>query len=139
MTELSWEFALKNLSYWTVLALVSIGIINGLMNREKKKGSQKDMKLNPKYQAILKLNELLDKKKIPHELTRRIDGWKIAYPNERYCIFDAIEHHYSYGSDEDLMEVWEEGVDDVIGHLDVETVLRMFEKIHEEKGFKKNE
>lgn len=96
------------------------------------------MELNPRYQAILVVKEALDEKKIPHEITRKIDGWKIAYPNETYCIFYVIEHRYSYGSDKDLMEAWGEGFDDVIGCLDVETVLQMFEKIHKEKGNRKN-
>ena len=90
-------------------------------------------KLNPKYQSILKLNEELNKRKIPHELSRLMDGWKIAYPNNMECIFDVIEHCGSYGREEDLMEAYGDGIEDVEGFMDVQTALLHFERVHKRK------
>lgn len=91
----------------------------------------KDMNtLNPKYKAIIVLDYKLTEKKIPHELLRLMDGWKIAYPNEEKCVFDVIEHRGSYGHTEDLMEAYGDGIEDVIGFMDIDTALSHFERVH---------
>ena len=91
----------------------------------------KDMNtLNPKYKAIIVLENKLTEKKIPHELLRLMDGWKIAYPNNEQCVFDVIEHRGSYGHTEDLMEAYGDGIEDVIGFMDIDTALSHFERVH---------
>lgn len=91
----------------------------------------KDMNtLNPNYKAIIVLDYKLSEKDIPHELTRVMDGWKIAYPNEHKCIFDVIEQRGSYGHTEDLMEAYGDGIEDVIGFMDIDTALSHFERVH---------
>lgn len=87
--------------------------------------------LNDKYKAILEVDKKLTEEGIPHELLRLIDGWKIAYPNQDDCRFDVIEHKYSYGHNEDLMEAMGEDLDDYVeGHCDVERAMELFRKIH---------
>lgn len=93
---------------------------------------EKYVKLNENYKSILKLDELLRKKEIPHELTRIFNGWKIAYPNEEECIFDVIEHSGSYGNTEDLMEAYGDGIEDVEGFMDIETALKHFDRVHKQ-------
>ena len=93
---------------------------------------EKYVKLNENYKSILKLDELLTQKEIPHELTRCFNGWKIAYPNEEECIFDVIEHSASYGNTEDLMEAYGDGIEDVEGFMDIETALKHFERVHKQ-------
>ena len=91
----------------------------------------KDMNiLNPNYKAIIVLDYKLTEKKIPHELLRLMDGWKIAYPNDEQCVFDVIEHRGSYGHTEDLMEAYGDGIEDVIGFMDIDTALSHFERVH---------
>ena len=91
----------------------------------------KDMNaLNPNYKAIIVLDCKLTEKKIPHELLRLMDGWKIAYPNDEQCVFDVIEHRGSYGHTEDLMEAYGDGIEDVIGFMDIDTALSHFERVH---------
>ena len=99
------------------------------------KGVQQTMyELNKNYKAILELDKILTEKGIPHKLSRVMDGWKIAYPNNIECIFDAIEHRGSYGHEQDLVEVWGNGLEDVIGWLNVEQALAHFERVHQEEG-----
>lgn len=88
--------------------------------------------LNPKYQAILEVDRLLTEENIPHKLLRLMDGWKIAYPNNKECIFDVIEHLGSYGHESDLMEAYGYSIDDVEGHLSVDDAMKLFRKVHEE-------
>lgn len=90
--------------------------------------------LNPNYKAIIVLEYFLKQKNIPYEMSRLMDGWKIAYPNEEECIFDVIEHRGSYGRTEDLMEAYGDGIEDVEGFMDIETALAHFERVHKKYG-----
>lgn len=92
--------------------------------------------VNENYKAILELDKILTEKGIPHQLSRLYDGWKVDYPNIHDSVLDVIEHGGSYGHQNDLMEAWGKGVDDVEGWLNVEQALAYFEKAHQEEGAK---
>lgn len=64
-------------------------------------------KLNPSYKEILKLNTMLDNAKIPHMMRRLDDGWQVIYTpyHPDFWVADAIETRYSYGVDDDLLEL----------------------------------
>ena len=63
--------------------------------------------LNPSYKEILKLNTMLDNAKIPHMMRRLEDGWQVIYTpyHPDSWVADAIETRYSYGVDDDLLEL----------------------------------
>lgn len=63
--------------------------------------------INPNYKEILKLDKMLSKEAIPHALRRLDDGWQIIYApsNPEKWVLDAIEASYSYGSEDDLIEI----------------------------------
>lgn len=64
-------------------------------------------KLNPSYNEILKLNTMLDNAKIPHMIHRLDDGWQVIYApyHPDSWVADAIETRYSYGAEDDLLEL----------------------------------
>lgn len=64
-------------------------------------------KLNPSYNEILKLNTMLDNAKIPHMMRRLNDGWQVIYTpyHPDSWVADAIETRYSYGAEDDLLEL----------------------------------
>lgn len=64
-------------------------------------------KLNPSYNEILKLNTMLDNAKIPHIMRRLDDGWQVIYTpyHPDSWVADAIETYYSYGAEDDLLEL----------------------------------
>ena len=87
---------------------------------------------NPKYQEILKLDEMLTEANIPHTLETCNDGWRVCYPTGLYepgYVMDVDEHFGSYGSWEDKLEISglltpkEEQIDYVAGFLDAEDVF----------------
>lgn len=87
--------------------------------------------IDPKYQEILKLDEMLTEANIPHVLDKMFDGWQICYPttySEGGCVMDAVEHHGSYGNSEDLLEIMglltPEEEDDVLGYLTAADVFK---------------
>ena len=91
--------------------------------------------LNPAYKEISKLAEMLSDTDIPHTIVRLFDGWQIGYPilpRDGDCVCSVIQHHISYGSEYDLLEIEglltpEEGhFDEVVGNLTAEDV---FERI----------
>ena len=85
-----------------------------------------------KYNAVLLLKEMLEKEEIPFDFDELFGGYIIAYPTKKDCICSAIEHKYSYGSSDDLLEIRglltdeEEDYDDVAGYL---TALNVFDRI----------
>lgn len=95
--------------------------------------------LNPNYKSIIVLEYFLKQRGIPYEMTRLMDGWKIAYPNENDCVFDVIEHRGSYGKTQDLMEAYGDGIEDVEGFMDIETALSHFERVHKKYGAESEE
>ena len=85
--------------------------------------------------AIKKLSDMLTAANIPYELTTDSMGNsdnQLWYPNCENNVMDAICNKYSYGGDEELIEIMgllteeEAEYDDVIGYLTPENV---FERI----------
>ena len=93
--------------------------------------------VNDDYTAILSLDKMLTAEKIPHELTRAFDGWKIAYPDEAKQCFDVVEHMGSYGSQRNLLEAYGLGIKDVEGFLTAEEALELFKRVHNAKKLDK--
>lgn len=88
---------------------------------------------NPSYKEILKLDQMLTERKIPHTLRPMNDGWQVIYTGKgSELIADAIEHQYSYGSEVDLLEIYglltteEKQIDNVSGYL---TAVEVFKRI----------
>ena len=97
--------------------------------------------LNPNYNEILKLNTMLDNAKIPHRIRRLDDGWQVIYTpyHPDSWVADAIETRYSYGVDDDLLELagrllTEEELkqDSVVGGLTANDVFERISKHWEE-------
>lgn len=97
--------------------------------------------LNPSYKEILKLNTMLDNAKIPHRMHRLYDGWQVIYTPHHpdFWVADAIETYYSYGVDDDLLELagrllTEEELkyDSVVGGLTAKDVFERISKHWEE-------
>lgn len=91
--------------------------------------------LNTNYKEIGRLLEMLADTDIPHSFHRLFDGWQIGYPClpiEGDCVCSVIEQKFSFGHEDDLLEIMgllteEESVcDDVLGYLTAEDV---FERI----------
>lgn len=98
-------------------------------------------KLNCSYKEILKLNIMLDNAKIPHTMRRLDDGWQVIYTpyHPDSWVADAIETRYSYGVDDDLLELagrllTEEELkqDSVVGGLTANDVFERISKHWEE-------
>lgn len=93
--------------------------------------------LDDRYKEILLLDRMLTEAKIPHTLTRFMDGWQVCYPEyspeARVC--DAIEHCGSYGNAIDKLELMglltdsEKECDSVVGGLTAEDIFDRI-KIH---------
>jgi hypothetical protein len=60
---------------------------------------------NPNYKEIEKLNKMLNVTGIQHTITRLFDGWQVIYYYNGKRIADAIQHCYSYGANDDLLEI----------------------------------
>ena len=87
---------------------------------------------------IVKLCELLDEAKVPYVKVPIYDGWqiRIGQKNEygyiENCDMDAVCHGFSYGHDQELLEIMgglteeENELDGVLGYLTAETVAKRF-------------
>ena len=58
-----------------------------------------------KYKEILRLKGMLEKAKIPFEFSELFGGYHITYPSNKFRICSVIEHDYSYGNAQDLLEI----------------------------------
>ena len=91
-----------------------------------------------KYKEIFRLKEMLEKATIPFKFKHVFrNGYQIVYPNDTF-ICSVIEHDFSYGSDEDLLEIMglltneERKFDSVKGWLTAENVFERIKKHYEE-------
>jgi hypothetical protein len=87
----------------------------------------REMRVKQRYNEIFKLKSMLEENHIPFEWIVHNDlrnGYQICYPEKdgkRVC--SVIEHSFSYGSQEDLLEIQglltadEEKCDSVLGNL----------------------
>lgn len=87
-----------------------------------------DYKLDKNYTEILKLDKLLNDANIPHTLKRFYDGWQVVYSVNGKRISDAVQHYFSYGHSENLIEIMglvtlEETSVSVLGHLTADDVF----------------
>lgn len=89
-----------------------------------------------RYQEIICLHKMLESENIPHDFTKMQDGWHIEYPAiaaacNRVC--SVVEHHGSYGSEKDLLEIMglvskEEAEDGVKGNMAAKEVFERIKK-----------
>lgn len=101
-------------------------------------GREMRVKPNPavkqKYNEIFKLKSMLEENHIPFEWLEHKDfrnGYQICYPEkDEKCVCSVIEHSFSYGSQEDLLEIQglltadEEKWDSVLGNLTADNVFQ---------------
>lgn len=88
--------------------------------------------MSEKHTEILRLKTMLEEAKIPFIFHNFHDGYQIVITRGHTKLCDAIEHRYSYGSQENLLEIMgalkeEEGSSqDVCGYLTAEEVFKRF-------------
>ena len=92
--------------------------------------------MKERYNEILRLKGMLEKAKIPFVFSELFGGYHIIYPNNHFRVCSVIEHDFSYGREQDLLEI--EGLmtkkekkkekDDVLGYLTAENVFQRIEK-----------
>ena len=84
-----------------------------------------------KYTEILKLKKMLEDAKIPFDFQARKDlsGYQMRYPSHQKPVCSIVEHKYSYGAEDDLLEIMglltdeEMTHDSVVGYLTAEEVF----------------
>ena len=82
-----------------------------------------------KYTAIKELDRRLTKLGISHEMHELLDGYQICVPEDyepMYFDGDAIQHHGSYGAEQNLLEVWGFNLPEPDGCLTVDKALEYF-------------
>lgn len=94
----------------------------------------REMRVKQKYNEIFKLKSMLEENHIPFEWLEHNDlrnGYQICYPEkDGKCVCSVIEHSFSYGSQEDLLEIQglltadEEECDSVLGNLTADDVFQ---------------
>ena len=90
--------------------------------------------MKERYNEILKLKNMLEKAEIPFEFSEIFGGYHITYPSNKFRICSVIEHDYSYGNEQDLLEIKglltknEKKYDEVIGYLSAEEVFKRIQK-----------
>lgn len=87
-----------------------------------------DESVECKYEAIKELDKRLTKLKISHDIEQIHNGYRITVPVGAGNRFegDEIEHRWSYGSEDDLIEVWGFDLEDPVGYLTVDQALKYF-------------
>lgn len=90
--------------------------------------------LNETYTEIFELSKLLSENMIPHEIRRNFDGWIVIY-YDKYGnkVGDAIETFGSFGSDQNLLEVYGFDLEDVEGYLTAREAFEHFRKAYERR------
>lgn len=89
-----------------------------------------------KYSAIHYLAAELEEKEIPFHFKQLPEqgGFQILYPKENSTVCSIIEHDFSRGHEENLLEIYglnekgERNFDDAVGYLTVEEVLEIIQK-----------
>lgn len=89
------------------------------------------------YTAIHELDMKLTQLGISHEIHEFYDGYQVCVP-EKYRLNcfdgDAVQHKFSYGSKNNLLEVFGFGMDEPAGWLTVDEAFTFFVKWHEKKA-----
>ena len=91
--------------------------------------------MKERYNEILRLKGMLEKAKIPFVFSKSFGGYHIEYPASTGRVCSVIEHDFSYGRKQDLLEI--DGLltkkemnreqDDVLGYLTAENVFQRIE------------
>lgn len=92
--------------------------------------------MKERYNEILRLKGMLEKEKIPFEFSKVFGGYHIVYSKNHFTECSVIEHDFSYGREEDLLEIqglltkkeYKETQDTVIGYLTAENVFQRIKK-----------
>ena len=84
--------------------------------------------MKERYNEILSLKGMLEKAKIPFVFSKLFGGYHIVYPNNNFTECSVIEHDYSYGREQDLLEIMNRKQNDVLGYLTAENVFQRIEK-----------
>ena len=84
--------------------------------------------MKERYNEILRLKGMLEKAKIPFVFSELFGGYNIIYPNNHFIVCSVIEHDYSYGREQDLLEIMNRKQNDVLGYLTAENVFKRIEK-----------
>lgn len=98
---------------------------------------------NEKYTEILKLDQMLRDKGIPHELRRLADGWQIVYVIGGVTIADVIQTWTSCGHKDNLLELMgllsgdERQEDTVLGWLTAEEVFKRINRHYKAIKYKR--
>ena len=94
----------------------------------------KEKENKEKYNEIIRLKCMLEKAKIPFEFSKIFGGYHITYPSNKFRICSVIEHNYSYGNEQDLLEIKglltknEKKYDYVLGYRSSEEVFKRIKK-----------
>ena len=83
------------------------------------------------YTAIKELDTKLTELGIPHEMHEMLDGYQICVPEihkPNHFEGDAIQHFGSYGSYQNLLEVYGFNLTSPDGYLTVDEALKYFTK-----------
>lgn len=83
-----------------------------------------------KYTEILRLKDMLEEAKIPFRLGSFFDGHHLVYPKTgNTCVCSVMEHKYSYGHEQDSLEIMglltdsERRTDNAAGYLTAKDVF----------------
>lgn len=86
----------------------------------------------PGFVEIHKLEGMLIEAEIPYQKIVKNGGWLIYYDNKDDGLTgDVIEHGFSYGNANDLLEVAGFGIEDVAGWLTAQEAFEYFKRCHE--------
>lgn len=81
------------------------------------------------YNEILKLKNLMEKHNIPYHEEEHMNGLALSYPDMVNCVCSIIQHDWSYGHEDNLLEIMglpkedEAGYDCMVGRLTAEDVF----------------
>lgn len=110
-----------------------------LVSLERACGLDTNGKSKSDYKEILRLGKMLSDADIPYQISELHGGYHIVYPSDSECVCSVVEHSFSYGAENDLLEIMgllteQEKAEDiccdssVIGHLPAENVFERISK-----------
>lgn len=86
---------------------------------------------------IFRLKEMLEKENIPFEFIEReeLEGYQIIYDYNEKFVCSVIQHKYSYGNNDNLLEMLGLTIhDDVEGYLSAEDVFERIKRHYKAGG-----
>ncbi len=95
------------------------------------------------YTEILKFAEMLKQVEIPFKISELHGGYHIQYPSDSNCVCSVVEHSFSYGAENNLLEIMgllteQERAEDICddsavkGYLSAENVFERISKHYAE-------